>query len=307
MRILLGYDGSKFADAALSDLHRAGLPNDVEVIVLCAVDMIAAPASTNGKIDDQPLMPETAEAWHARVQSAVAEARAIAERGANLLRAKIPSWKISAEAVADSPGWAILKRAEGFGEQPWRADLIVVGAAGHSAISRVIFGSVAHKVLTNARCSTRIARARQAPDDKPVRLLIGVDGSHDSRAAIAAVARRIWPAGTECRVMTVEDFRMRTSIALSMPPLPPELHAQRLAQEAAATLRVAGLKSTAVAEEGEAAHCLVNEAADYGADCIFVGARGLGRMERFLLGSVSAAVAMRAPCSVEIVHSEPRR
>ncbi|XVJ59664.1 MAG: universal stress protein [Tepidisphaera sp.] len=42
-----------------------------------------------------------------------------------------------------------------------------------------------------------------------------------------------------------------------------------------------------------------------GADCIFVGARGVRGLERFLLGSVSAAVAMNAHCTVEIVHRRP--
>ncbi|MFM8395170.1 MAG: universal stress protein [Acidobacteriota bacterium] len=33
-----------------------------------------------------------------------------------------------------------------------------------------------------------------------------------------------------------------------------------------------------------------------------MGARGRGRLERMLLGSVSAAIVQRAPCSVEIVR-----
>jgi hypothetical protein len=41
------------------------------------------------------------------------------------------------------------------------------------------------------------------------------------------------------------------------------------------------------------------------ADCIFVGARGLSQVERFLLGSVSSAVAARASCSVEVVRPAP--
>jgi nucleotide-binding universal stress UspA family protein len=37
--------------------------------------------------------------------------------------------------------------------------------------------------------------------------------------------------------------------------------------------------------------------------CIFVGSRGLGQVKRFLLGSVSAAAAVRAHCSVEVVRT----
>ena len=40
-----------------------------------------------------------------------------------------------------------------------------------------------------------------------------------------------------------------------------------------------------------------------GASCIFVGAKGLRSVERFLTGSVSASVAARAHCSVELVRT----
>jgi nucleotide-binding universal stress UspA family protein len=49
---------------------------------------------------------------------------------------------------------------------------------------------------------------------------------------------------------------------------------------------------------------LCSEAEDLMADCIFVGARGMGRLERFLIGSVSLGVAARAHCSVEVVRTE---
>jgi len=47
---------------------------------------------------------------------------------------------------------------------------------------------------------------------------------------------------------------------------------------------------------------IVEEAASWNADCIFLGARGHSRLERFLLGSVAAAVAARATCTVEVVR-----
>jgi nucleotide-binding universal stress UspA family protein len=47
---------------------------------------------------------------------------------------------------------------------------------------------------------------------------------------------------------------------------------------------------------------LVDEAEIWKADCMFVGARGLSRIDCCLPGSVSTAVASRAHCSVEVVR-----
>ena len=56
-----------------------------------------------------------------------------------------------------------------------------------------------------------------------------------------------------------------------------------------------------VVEPGDPKRVLVGHAEEFGADCIFTGATGFSnRLERFILGSVSAAVASRAHCSVEV-------
>ena len=52
---------------------------------------------------------------------------------------------------------------------------------------------------------------------------------------------------------------------------------------------------------------LIAEAESWGADRIFVGARGMGGIDRFLLGSVSSAVAARAHCSVEVTRKPEER
>jgi nucleotide-binding universal stress UspA family protein len=49
---------------------------------------------------------------------------------------------------------------------------------------------------------------------------------------------------------------------------------------------------------------LLNEAEAWHADCVFLGAKGISRIERFLLGSVSSSVAARAHCSVEVIRFE---
>ena len=77
--------------------------------------------------------------------------------------------------------------------------------------------------------------------------------------------------------------------------------------EAADKLRAAALKTEVVVKEEDPKRLLIAEAESWGADCIFVGARGMGRIERFLLGSVSSAVAARAHCSVEVAHDQKER
>jgi nucleotide-binding universal stress UspA family protein len=70
----------------------------------------------------------------------------------------------------------------------------------------------------------------------------------------------------------------------------------------AEVLRAAGLAVSCRVTEEDPKRLLPAEAQAWGADCIFLGARGLRGIERFLLGSVSAAVAARAHCSVEVVR-----
>ena len=62
-----------------------------------------------------------------------------------------------------------------------------------------------------------------------------------------------------------------------------------------------GLTITTAITEGEPEHVLVSEADRWGEDCIVLGARGHGKLERFLLGTVASGVAARAHCSVEVV------
>lgn len=197
-------------------------------------------------------------------------------------------------------------------------DLIVVGSQGRSALGRLVLGSVSQNVLTHAACSVRISRRPQAdaaPRRGAVRIIIGIDGSRHSALAVSAVAGRTWPSGTEVKVIAALDVRL-LSVLASPAPSPwarPWLNvAPRMADarewageavgEVVADLRAAGLEATAVVEDADPKRFLVQEAERWAADCIFLGARGHSALERFLLGSVSATVAARASCSVEVVR-----
>ena len=78
-------------------------------------------------------------------------------------------------------------------------------------------------------------------------------------------------------------------------------------EKAVATLRAdEGSHQLSVATEvlsGSPKRVILEEADAFGADLIVVGSHGHGMLERFLLGSVSQAVALHPKCSVEIVRS----
>lgn len=304
MQILIGYDGSPFADAALDDLPQAALPPDVNAVVLCAADVFSPPPAAPTDTPD-PQIATLLDASRRDAEQALADARAVAERGAARVRSTFPGWRVTAETVADPAGWALVKRAENLLGLNWRADLVILGSAGHSAIRRVFFGSVAHQVLTRCRCSVRIGRKPDRADPAaPLQIIVGVDGSADSAAAVRAVAARRWPPHTTIRVVTVVDSRL---LAAFMPPvlpiiLAPAVLAERVANDAASVLRAAGLNATTTIRQGGAARVLTQVADELHADGVFLGACGLSRVERFFLGSVAASVAMRAACSVEIVQ-----
>ena len=78
---------------------------------------------------------------------------------------------------------------------------------------------------------------------------------------------------------------------------------ERLAEDSLRLLRDAGIATTLHIIAGNPKQVLIEEAEKWHADSIFVGANSFGsRLERFLLGSTSSAVATRAHCSVEVVR-----
>jgi nucleotide-binding universal stress UspA family protein len=147
----------------------------------------------------------------------------------------------------------------------------------------------------------RVARPRGAANDLP-RIIVGVDGSRGSDTAVAAVAGREWGAGTEVLLLCVFESRM----AIAPPHAFDDERAQKQSalERAAAQLAASNprVTVTTLLGEGEPTAVIVDKAEEWSADCIFLGARGLGAMDRMLLGSVSTAVAMRAHCSVELVQ-----
>jgi nucleotide-binding universal stress UspA family protein len=315
-KILIAYDGSVSSESALDDLVRAGLPETVQALVISVAEVWLPPqngnANGNGNgnssgIKFDPMTERAIQQHYQTNKKILSEAGTYANHARHRLQAAFPHWKIQTEATYGSPAWEILARADEF-----KPDLIVAGSHGQSAISRFFLGSISQKVLTEAYCSVRIARGRIEIDPAPGRIVIGFDGSHGARAAVEAVASRSWPEHTEVRLIAATESITPSAIGRFIPPIAhmveevnetEQVWLEKLAENSLRTLRSEGLSVDMHARPGNPKKVVVEEAESWNADCIFVGANAFGsRVERFLLGSTSAAVAARAHCSVEVVR-----
>jgi nucleotide-binding universal stress UspA family protein len=308
MKILIGYDGSRSADAALDDLQKAGLPDDVEAQVISIAEVWMPPP--NGNKSEKYLTGANPE-WlkiHDEVgKKAVVEAEVLSRHAKERLEIKFPEWKVCCEATYGSPAQEILAEAEIS-----KPDLIVVGSQGKSAINRILLGSISSKVLTQARVSVRVARGRIEVDPVPVRIIIGFDGSPGSLAAVQAVVSRKWRDDSEARLVSATNSTLPSAIGRFIPPVgkmfedekkSERVWIEKLAETAIRKLNDSGLKTELCVEVGNPKQVLIEEAEKWGADCIFVGSHSFGsKLERLVVGSTSAAIAERAHCSVEVVR-----
>ena len=291
MKILIGHDGSQSADAALVDLQRAGLPHEAEVLIVSVADIMMVPATPSYELAGQALMSRRVASGLVNAQRQTArvlkEAEEFAERARDQVRSYFPNWNLRVETLAGSPDLELISRAN-----EWKPDLIVVGSHGRSAVSRFILGSVSKKVVTDSNHSVRVSRSDIERDlNRPPKVVVGVDGSTEAEQAIRAVGSRVWPAGTEVRLIAVDEGSSSTA-------------AGQMVTWAEKALSVIGLKVSVAMETGDPRRVLIDRAQAWDADSIFVGGRRFNSaLERFQLGSVATALVTKAHCSVEVVRS----
>lgn len=311
-RVFIAYDGSAYADAALDDLRRAGLPREAEALIVTVSDGLVSASSSVAELAGPALTSRRVASAIAvaREQSArlLAEARGFAARARERVLSYFPDWEVRTRVLEGSPSWELLQEAE-----RWRPDLVVVGSQGRSALGRFFLGSVSKKLATESPSSVRVVRrAAEKSDDRPPRIIIGVDGSPGAERAIRAVGTRVWPEGTEVRIVAVDDRVSPIRIAHILPTAAAAIRgrneeaaaeARRAAEWAESELRAIALQVSVALVKGEPQSTLMEEAFEWEADSIFVGAYGLDHLgEESGLGSVATGLVTKAPCSVEVVR-----
>jgi nucleotide-binding universal stress UspA family protein len=140
-----------------------------------------------------------------------------------------------------------------------------------------------------------------------MRILLAIDGSEPSMAAVATVAALAIPTGSTVECLTVMPDE-REVYAGTWPAVliatDPDVRAGALdeirerLESVAGTLEQEGLTIRTRVVRGRPASTIVNEATRMDADLIVLGALGHGAVERLVIGSVSAEVVDHAPCPV---------
>lgn len=294
MKILLALDGSEHSGVARDLVANMPWPAKTSVHLLSAY---RPPVDYTGGVG-------SAMVWVGEIEDAVRDqlTETLTTMGAPLIASGLTVEQLLVRGRAAD---VILDAARDVG-----ADLIVTGSRGRGPVRSMLLGSVAAEVAANAPCPVMVARGGSVS-----RILVAADGSPNSRmipellgawdafngipANVVSVVPKD-PPGFELMVglYTLGDERLENQRREEA------LVAGRTANEAAARLTEQSIPATSHVRSGDPANEILQAAAELRSDLIVTGSRGLGTLERLLLGSVARNVLIHAPCSVLIVRSD---
>ena len=183
------------------------------------------------------------------------------------------------------------------------ADLLVVGTRGHGALASTLLGSVGRYCADHTTVPLVIVPEDDRDHEPPRTIAVGVDGSHNSDAALQWAIRF---AGPDDTIRAVNAWNFIVGIAYSRPPMDPRkiASASREVVEDAADRACAavGVDSSRVVREvadgdpRRVMHDLQSEV-----DLIVVGSRGRTGLAHLVLGSTTSAIIHHPQCPVAIV------
>ncbi|MET0515760.1 MAG: universal stress protein [Nitrospiraceae bacterium] len=284
MNILAAHDGSRYGKWAMEWLGRLPLASPSNITVLHVVDVasVRAPFVVQPAVaGNERFIREEIDRLEHRANKTVAEAKLF-------LATMSLKGKVLKERGAI--GKTILENA------PKRDGMIILGNRGLSALDRFMLGSVSMQVSLHAPCPVLIVKKPPRPIK---RILFATDGSKTSRKALQFLTTRM-------RSDTVKGRHGKSPIEVVA------VHAMhrselkesgcRLVQESAEQLIKADYGVVEVVDFGKPADTILGIAAKTKPDLVVTGAKGLGAIARFFLGSVSYQLAQHTPCSVLIVR-----
>jgi nucleotide-binding universal stress UspA family protein len=278
--LLLAYDGSDEARRALDWAATESLRTGSPVHVL-AVNEVLPP--TWGGVGGIYVYAES----YTQDSSGLLEqaAKALADAGVTAVTTEQRSGHVVDE---------LLRAAES-------ASVLVVGSRGHGRAGEAVLGSVSQHLARHATCPVVVVREQRNPD--AARIVVGIDGSRTSLAALEYACQRAETTGETVFALHAWRARVPSSnvFAGELASVDTQEREALLAQSIAG-VRVdhpdVRLEQEVVAVAPD--HSLVDASAS--ASLVVVGSRGLGFFSGMLLGSISQAVLHRATCPVAVVR-----
>jgi nucleotide-binding universal stress UspA family protein len=296
--VIVGVDGSDVSREVLVHALLAAARRDADLEVVCSVSVElyylgGAPLAI-------PDVDRIRDDVHGRVRALIDEVRADADVFGV---PGVPDVGMRLVVSERPPAPELVDRSRD-------ASLLVVGSRGRGAGRSALLGSVALHCATHAACPVVVVHQSAVAATRPPRVVVGVDGSQESRAALTVA---IEEAGRLDGVVEVVSTYQRTDywtdLSTVVVPSVQQLR-ERVASQArelvSTVLAESGRRGTDAPEiridvhEGPAGEVLTRQSR--GADLLVVGSRGRGAFRALLLGSITLHCAMHAPCPVMVVR-----
>ena len=288
-RIVVGIDGSEGSKHALEwACNEARHDGSLEITAVAAwLSMIPGASPWFVGYDIPADLTESTEAMLKATVDAVVHER-------------FPHVAITQRVVCGSAGPTLI--AEGA-----NADLVVVGSRGMGGFKGLLLGSVSHQVLTHASCPVVVVPAATRHDGQVMNVIVvGVDGSKNSTAALRWAARRAQTTGEHIHAIHAWQYAPIAYATIGTGVSFEDQYDRDARGVLDAFLEEAdlprGVTVVPVVRHGSPAQVLVENAQH--ADLLVVGARGNEGFTGLLLGSVTNAVAHHTPCPLAVIRAE---
>lgn len=290
MKILFATDGSEYASRAASVLSQLSAKQPMELTVLTVTYL------------PDNLRSGTVQPWYGEWRKA--EDERIGKHYKYLKQLLEGSTSTVNMLHKDgNPTHEILETADEM-----QADLIVIGARGHSTLERILVGSVSDAVATHATCSVLVVRpdshaAPNGPTPSFQRLTLAFDGSQRAESAVEQFQQFQWPESCKMEVVTViaelDVFGQEYAVRVQLDNHETELQERAVAAKEALSECCSSVGLTLLRERhiGDA---IVRSAEKFDADVIILGDSGHSALGRLIMGSTTKYVLRHAHCSVWI-------
>ena len=286
-RVIVGVDGSEGSIEALRwAAHEAARRRWTLHVMTCAQLPISIEA---GMVGVGAFAGST-------MDTIVKDQELVNQRAVDLARSFGLGLLVTGETVLGAPGYALVSASH-------EDDLVVVGASSHSGRLADVLGSVSTVVAHRARGPVVVVHGSERHDEYIKRIVVGVDGSAGSDAALLWAAEEATRCGAELVLVhgwAYPYVGSRTGVAEPRDEM--RLDAMRTLEASALKAHEAApsLQCHSIITEESPAKALIDAAAE--ADLVVVGSRGHGGFSALLLGSVSRTVLQHSPRPVVVVR-----